>query len=122
MTLAPKLVEAFVIEHTEFRRQATQCPDESELRGDAIDDETEPDVRRELETRLRFTLHLGQRVSRREKICVQGVAAVCSIREITDPVRGVETSTLELSRCLDVSRPMRDKSPKRHIGAGLIAM
>ena len=59
MTLEPKLVEAFVIERAEFRCQATKCPDEPELRGDVIYDETEPDVSRELETRLSFTLHLG---------------------------------------------------------------
>src|SRR5262249_24207151 len=55
-------------------------------------------------------------------ICVQDVAAVRGISQITDPVRGVETATLELSPCLDVFRPGNDKSSKRHIGAGLIAM
>ncbi len=58
MTLEPKLVEAFVTERAEFRRQATKCPDEPELRGDAIYDEPEPHVSRELETSLSFTLHL----------------------------------------------------------------
>src|SRR5216684_4701268 len=61
-------------------------------------------------------------ISRREKICVQDVQAVSGISEITDPVRGVETATLELSRCLDMSRPWNDESSKGHIGAGLIAM
>src|SRR5229473_1525404 len=61
-------------------------------------------------------------ISRREKICVQDVQAVSGISEITDPVRGVETATLELSRCLDMSRPWNDKSSEGHIGAGLIAM
>src|SRR5262245_27128417 len=114
MALEPQLVEAFVIERAECCCQATQGPDEPELRGDAIYDETKPDVRRELETRLRFTLHLGQRVSRREQIGVQDVAAVCGIREISDPVRGVEMATLELSPCLDVFRPGNDKSSKIH--------
>ena len=95
MTLEAMLVETFVIEHAELGCQATKCPDEPELRGDAIYDETEPDVCRELETRLSFTLRLGQRVSSREKICVQDVATVCGVREIADPVRGVETATLE---------------------------
>ena len=44
MALEPKLVESFVIERAEFRCQASKCPDEPELRGDAIDDENEPDV------------------------------------------------------------------------------
>ena len=59
MTLEPKLVEAFVIERAERRSQATKCPNEPELRGDAIYDENEPDVSRELETSFSFTLHLG---------------------------------------------------------------
>ena len=59
MTLELSLVDAFVIERTESRCQATKRPDKPELRGDAVHDENEPDVRRELETRLSFTLHLG---------------------------------------------------------------
>src|SRR6266446_1118049 len=121
MTLELKLVEAFVIERAELGCQATKCTHKPELRGDAVHDENEPDVRRELETRLSFTLRLSQRVSSRKKIGVQDVATVCGVREIADPVRGVETATLELSRCLDVSRPRNDKSPKIVIGAGLIA-
>ena len=42
-----------------LERQATKCPDESELRSDVIYDATETDVCHELETTLGFTLHLG---------------------------------------------------------------
>jgi hypothetical protein len=59
MTLEPKLVEAFVIERAESRCEATKCPDEPELRGGDIYDETEPDVSRELEASLGLTLYLG---------------------------------------------------------------
>src|SRR5215470_4475368 len=122
MTLELYFVKAFLVEGAESRRHSPQRTDESALRRDNSDDHTESDTSRELETSLSFTLHLGQRVSSREKICVQVVAAECGIDEITDPAGGVETASLELSPCLDVSRPWRDKSPKIHIGAGLIAM
>src|SRR5262249_22879982 len=122
MALELPLVEAFVIEHAEAHRQAAKCPDEPELRGDAICDKTELDSGCELETNLGLALHFGQWVSRSEKICVQDVAAVCGVSEITDPARGVETAALELSRRLDVFRPRRDQSAERHIGAGLIPM
>ena len=59
MTLKTELVEMFVIECAEIWCHAAKHSDEPELRGDAIHNETEPDVRRELETRLSFTLHLG---------------------------------------------------------------
>src|SRR5262249_55641308 len=121
MTLEPKLIKVFIIELAEFHCQPSKCPDKPKLGGDAIYDENEPDVSRELETTLGFTLHLGQRISGRQEICVQGVAAVGGVSEITDPVRGVETATMKLSRWLDVSRPWDNQSPKRHIGPRLIA-
>jgi len=108
MTLDLKLVEAFVIEHTEFRCQAAKCPYEPELRADAIYNETKPDVCRELKTGLGFALHLSQRVSRGEQVRVQGVAAVCGIRKIADSVGGGEAATVEFSRFLDVFRPWDD--------------
>ena len=66
----------FVIEAAECRRQATKCPDERELRRDVIDDETEPDLRRELETRSASRCASAKRISRREKICDQDVATL----------------------------------------------
>src|ERR1041385_3902964 len=121
MTLELPLVDAFVIERTESRCQATKRPDKSELRGDAIDHKAELDFGCELETNLSLALHLGQRGSRSEKIGVQGIAAVCGIGEITDPARGVEAAALKLAHRLDVLRPWRDQSSERHIRAGLIA-
>src|SRR5258708_36866871 len=102
MALELKLVEAFVIEHTEFQCQAAKCPDEPELRGDAIYNETEPDVCRELKTGLGFALHLSQRVSGREKICIQDVTAIRGIGEGTRHCRRGGTAPLEPSSCFDV--------------------
>jgi hypothetical protein len=110
MMFEAKLVESLVIEHAEFRCQATKRPDEPELRGDAIYDDNELDVRRELETHLSFTLHFGQRVSRREQIRVQAIATIRGVREVTDPVCVVETSALELARGFEGFRPGNDES------------
>ena len=95
MMLKPSLVEVFVIEGAEFRRQATKRSDEPELRGDAIDNENELDIGRERQATFSLTLHLVQRVAGREKVRIQDVAAVCGISEITDPVPGVEAATRE---------------------------
>jgi hypothetical protein len=59
MTFELQLIKPFVIECAEFGCQAAKCPYEPELRGDAIDDENESDISRELETSLSLTLHLG---------------------------------------------------------------
>ena len=122
MMLELKLIKVTVAERTEFWCQAAKCPDKRELCGDDVYDDTERDVCRELEARLSFALHVGQRVSRRQKICVQVVAAICRESEVADPVRGVEGAPHELSSCLDVFAPWNDHIPKNQIGAGLIAM
>ena len=112
MTLELPLVEVFVIEHPECRCQATQCPDEQELRRNALHDETKSDVRRELQTCLSFTLRLGQRISRRQKKRVPSIAAVSCSDEIADPDRGIESATRELLPCPDMFRPRHELRPK----------
>src|ERR1700677_3588313 len=102
MTLELKLVKVSVTERTEFRCQTPKCPDQYKLRSDDIYDETKRDVTRELEASLSFTLHLGQRISGRKKICGQCFAAICCKRAVADPVCGVEGAPHELSSCLDV--------------------
>jgi len=44
MALEPKLIEPLIVEAAEFRRQAAEGPDKPELRGDDVNDETEPVV------------------------------------------------------------------------------
>src|SRR5260370_41780001 len=88
----PELIELLVVEGAEFRRQATKCPDQPELRGDDIDDETEPGLLRKVEPIHGFILHLNKRVSRREKVSVQALAAIGRKCEVAGPVRGLESS------------------------------
>src|SRR5262249_8106770 len=121
MKFESALVEVFVIEDAERPGQAAKRPNETELRSDAVNDETEPDVGRKRQTAFGFELHVGQRISRSKKGRVQDIAAVCRVGQVSYPVRRVETAPLELSRFLDVLRPGNDESSKRHIGACLIA-
>jgi hypothetical protein len=60
--LNPKLVEMLIVKGTEFGRQTTKSPDESELRGDDVNDKTEPRFLCKRETMLGFTLHLNERI------------------------------------------------------------
>src|SRR5260370_17180042 len=99
-----------------------KCADKRELGSDEGHEDNERDGIRELETSLSLTLHLGQRISGRKKICNQMIAAICRKSEVADPVRCVEGAPHELSSCLDVSLPWHDAIPKTQIGASLIAV
>ena len=113
MTLEPKLIKLRIIKGAEFRRQAAECPDEPELRGDEVNDETEPRLPRKLEAMLGFTLHLHERISRREKVRIQVDAAVRRKSEVTNLVRGLERATHQVAAGPDVSRPGHRRDCRR---------
>ena len=71
MALELQLIEPLIVEGAECRRQATERPDKPELRGDDVNDETEPSLLRKLEAILGFTLRLNKRISHGEKVGVQ---------------------------------------------------
>ena len=79
-----------IVKATEIRRRAAERPNEPELRGDAVNEKTEPHLLRKRETTLGFALHLIERIARREKIRVQVVAAVTRKSEVTDLIRRLE--------------------------------
>ena len=93
MALEPKLIKLPIVKGAEFRRQATEGSDKPELRGDDVNDDTKPSLLGKLEAILGFTMDLRERISRSEKVCVQGVAAVRRNYEIADLVRGLESAT-----------------------------
>ena len=68
MLLELLLVEPGVVEAAELWRQAAQRPDEPELRGDPVDDETELRLAREVEPGLGLSLHLDERVAAGEQV------------------------------------------------------
>ena len=73
MAFEPKLIKLPIVKVAEFRRQATEGSDKPELRGDDVNDDTKPSFLGKLEAILGFTMDLRERISRSEKVCVQGV-------------------------------------------------
>ena len=76
MALEPKLVKLPIVKGAELWRQTTEVSDKGELRGDDANDDTEASLVGKHQTILGFTLDLRKRISRGEKVGVQGVAAV----------------------------------------------
>src|SRR3981189_2823168 len=116
MALEPTLIEPPIVEGAECRRRAAEGPDQSELRSDDVDDETEPRTLRELEAMLGLTLRVDERISGREKVRVQVVAAIRRKSEVTDVVRGIEGATHQVAADPDVPRPRHDDISERHVG------
>ena len=119
MVLEPKVVKLVIVEGAELRRQPPKGPDKPELRCDDVDHETKPRLLRKLEAILSFTLHLGERVSRREKVGIQVVAAIAGIDEVTHFVRSIKGATYQITATPDMSRPGNDEVSETHIRAGL---
>src|SRR5262249_29742185 len=66
-----------------------------------------------------LTLHLRERISRRETVRDQVIAAVCRKGKVTDPVGSIEGATYQIAASLDMSRPWQDDISERHIGSSL---
>ena len=88
-----------------FRRQTAERPDQRELRGDEVDDETEPRPSREFEPVLGLALHLGERIAAREKVREQVVAAKRRIGEVAGLLRDFEGATQRAAARPDMPRP-----------------
>ena len=68
---------------------------------------------------LGFAFRLGKRIARREKICVQLVAAVGGVIEIPNLVCRLKRAAHQIAASPDVSRPGQNATTKVHIGPGL---
>src|SRR4029077_13985756 len=115
------LIELLIVEAPKCRGQTTKGTDQSGLRGNDVDDEAESRIQCKVETLLGFTLRLSQRISRREKVRVQVIAAVRGKREVTGLARGIEGATYQVTARPDVPRPRHDEIAEAHICPGLIA-
>ena len=71
MSLESLLVEPGIVEAAECRRQSAKRPDQLELCGDEVDDETEPRLAREVEPDLGLALHLGERIAAGEELRIR---------------------------------------------------
>src|SRR5258705_9455094 len=97
MVFEAAFIELLTVERSECRCLATKRPDQLELRGDDLDDETEPRLLRELEAPFGLTLRVCQRISSGEKVGVQIVAAVRGKRQVAGPVRDVERAAHQIT-------------------------
>ena len=122
MALEPQLIKLHIIKEAKFHGQATERPNERELRGDDVNDETKPSLLRKLEGTLGFTLHLLERLSRRQKVRVHVVEAVRRKTKVADPVRGLESPTYEVTAGANMFRPRHDVTSESQIGPGLEAL
>src|ERR1700737_1080307 len=122
MTLEPKLIEPLIVEGAEFWRQATEGPDKPELRGDDVNDETEPSLLRKLEPILGFTLRLNEWVSHGEKVRAQGDCTISRKREVTDFARCIDGATHHIAASPNMFRPWHDDTSERHLCTSLEAL
>ena len=112
MPLESNFIKLPVVKEAEFRRQATEGPDKPKLCGDEVNDVTEPGLLGKLEATLGFPLHLNQRISSRQKVRVQVVAAVSRKSEVAGLVRGLESATQQITASPEMFRPWHDSYPK----------
>src|ERR1700722_19619133 len=122
MLLEPNLIKLPVVKEAETRRQATEGPDKPKLSGDEVNDVTEPGLLGKLETILGFTLHLNQRISSRQEVRVQVIAAVRGKSEIAGLVRGLKSATQQITASPEMFRPRHDVVSEARVGPGLEAL
>src|SRR5271167_2115887 len=101
MLLEPALVEPFLMEGAECRRQATQRPDQTKLRSDDFDHQSKASFASKVEPLLGLLLHLHQRISNCEQIRVQVVAAICRKGQVADFGGNVEGATHQIPATSD---------------------
>src|SRR5579863_3959512 len=121
MMLEPKLIETLIVEGAEYCRQATEGPDKPELRGDDVNDETEPSLLRKLEPVLGFTLRLNEWVSHSEKVRVQVDWTISRKREVADFARCINGAKHQIAARPNVFRPWHHDISERHVCTGLEA-
>src|SRR4051794_10047218 len=108
MALESKLIEPLIVEAAESRRQATEGPDKSELRGDNVNDQPEARSLRKRKAVLGFGLHLGKGIPYCQKVRNQLVAALSSKCKIADPVGSIEGATYQIATLQGMFRPWHD--------------
>src|SRR5215469_3012285 len=119
MALELSLVKSLIVKGAEFRCRTAECPDKPELASDYINDEPKPRLLRKLEAILGFALHLRERISRRQEVCVQVVAAARRKGQISGLVGGLKSATQQTTASQEMFRPWHDVAAETRIGPGL---
>ena len=102
-------------------RQASECSDESELRIDHVNGEAELRLLRKAKATLGFTLHHGERISRRDKQGSQDETAVRRICEVADFVCNLKGLTNHITANQWMFHPWHDGACEALIGRRLEA-
>src|SRR5215813_5863769 len=110
MELELQLIELPILKATKRPCQATQRPDQRQLRGDDVNVGTKTRSLRKREAMLGFTLRFNKRIARREQVRVHDVAAVRRHSEVTGLRRDLERATQEITGLSDRSRPGHDET------------
>src|ERR1700681_632524 len=122
MALQPLLIKLLIVKRSEFRRQATQRPDQPKLGVVNVGGIPEPHLLRKRETTLDLALHLVERITRREEVRVQIATAISCKLKVADIVCGLEGPAQQIADSLDMSRPGEDLNCEVVIGPGLEAV
>src|SRR5262249_33591978 len=119
MALYLLLVQLSVIEAAERSRQATERPDETEMRGGVGVGPPDPGVLRKLQAELGFALYLLQRISRGKQIGDEEGRTVCSPSEIADLASNREGAMHRIPAGAEVLRPGKDQTSEETVRSGL---
>src|SRR5215470_12291962 len=85
-----------VVEATKTRRKAAKITDERKLRRNDVNDRTETGFLDKLQALLGFALHVGERITYRQKPVIEVVARICRVGEIADAVGGIKRPTEQI--------------------------
>ncbi len=122
MVLEPALVELGIVERTELLGEAAQGANESQDRGRDVEDETEPELAREVEAGLGLALHVGEGVTDEEAAEQQEVEVVTYPREVAEPGARVDCAPHQTEARANGLRPGRNAAREQKVGAGFEAM
>src|SRR4029450_7911919 len=119
MLLEPALVELGIVEADELRGQAAEGPNESQLSGDDVGFEAEPDLARELEVRLGLALHFMKGLPGGERVRDRHVTTVPRVGEVAESSGCLEGAPHETAAIANVLRPGEYGAPEDQVDAAL---
>ncbi len=121
VALEPALVELRIVEGGEVGQEAPERPDEPELPGAHVGDETEPRLLRELQRALGSRCTSPRRIALGEEKRVDAGRGVGDIGEVARLLRRGTRASHELEAGAQVPRPGSDEVPEGQVDAGLEA-
>src|SRR6266850_955602 len=118
MLLEPVLIELRIVEGAELRSEVPKDPDQPELSGDDVDDETVSDLAHELEPGLGLALHVGERLPAGQEVRDRHEAAEAGVREIAEAVGDVKGAQQQAAAGAKRLRPGKDGGPEDLVDTG----